>query len=312
MDLPLESELKFGFSTGFSSIAQAREIVQLAESSGYDSLAVGDHVAFAVPIVDALTQLSMLAALSDRLTLVSGVYLLPLRHPVPVAKQVGSLDLISAGRLIFGVGVGGEFANEYAACQVPLNERGTRLGEGIELLKLLWSGEPVSFEGRHYQLQDVTMRPRPHTPGGPPVWCGGRAPAALARCGRLADGWMSYVVTPAMYRESLAAIAAAAEQAGRHIDSFGTSHLLFFRLDNSYESAWDAATEHLSRRYAMDFRRPAQKYAAMGRPEDVAARIGEFRDAGMRHVILDMVGPIEERPDQLRWFAEAVRPLLAP
>ena len=165
-------------------------LVELVDRSGYDLLWVGDHVAFAVPILDPLLQLAQAAVVSRRLTLGTSVYLLPLRHATPVAKQVSTLDHLSEGRLIFGVGVGGEFPKEYAACGVPLNERGARLTEGITLLRKLWSGEPISHDGRYYgSFTDVAMRPPPRQSGGPPIWCGGRSAGALRRTGRLADGW---------------------------------------------------------------------------------------------------------------------------
>ncbi len=155
------------------------------------------------------------------------------------------------------------------------------------------------------------MQPPTRQPGGPPIWCGGRADAALARAGRLADGWMSYVVTPETYRTALAKIAAAADAAGRQFASFGTGHLLFARLDTSYDAALDAAAATLSRRYAMDFRRAAERYAALGRPEQVARRIRDFHAAGVRHLVIDLVGPYEERPRQIEDFAREVMPLLA-
>src|SRR5579872_4937983 len=125
-------------------------LVQLVDNSGYDSLWVGDHISFAVPILDPLLQLAQAAVVSRRLTLGTSVYLLPLRHPAPVAKQVATLDLLTEGRLVFGVGVGGEFPREYDVCGVPLSERGARLSEGIGLLRRFWSGEPVTHSGRFY------------------------------------------------------------------------------------------------------------------------------------------------------------------
>jgi alkanesulfonate monooxygenase SsuD/methylene tetrahydromethanopterin reductase-like flavin-dependent oxidoreductase (luciferase family) len=140
---------------------------------------------------------------------------------------------------------------------------------------------------------------------------GGRADAALARAGRLADGWISYVVTPETYRDGLEKIAAAAESAGRKIEHFGTGHLLFARLDETYDKALDAAAGTLSHRYAMDFRRAAERYAALGTAEQVAGRIREFWDAGVRHLIIDLQGPLETRPQQIEAFARDVMPLLA-
>jgi alkanesulfonate monooxygenase SsuD/methylene tetrahydromethanopterin reductase-like flavin-dependent oxidoreductase (luciferase family) len=133
----------------------------------------------------------------------------------------------------------------------------------------------------------------------------------LARAGQLADGWISYVVTPETYRAALGKIAEAADKAGRRIDRFGTGHLLFLRLDDSYDKALDAAAASLSQRYAMDFRRAAERYAALGPPERVAASIRAFHAAGARHIVLDFVGPYEERPGQIDAFARDVMPLLA-
>jgi alkanesulfonate monooxygenase SsuD/methylene tetrahydromethanopterin reductase-like flavin-dependent oxidoreductase (luciferase family) len=232
------------------------------------------------------------------------------RHPGPVAKQVATLDHLTEGRLIFGVGVGGEFPLEYALAGVPIGERGERLSESIPVLRKLWTGEPVAHEGRFYAFPDVRMQPPTRQLGGPPIWCGGRSEAALKRTGRLADGWMSYVVTPEMYRNSLQTIGTAADAAGRQLARFGTGHLLFARLDDTYEKALDAATETLSVRYAMDFRKAAGRYCALGPPAQMAERIRDFYVAGVRHVVLDLLGPYEERHAQIEGVAAEVLPLL--
>ena len=292
------------------SAAAARDTAALAGRFGYDSVWVGDHLAFPVPILDPLLQLAQLAALDERLMLGTCVYLLPLRHPATVAKQVATLDHLTGGRLVFGVGVGGEFPDEYRAVDVPVNERGARLSEGIAVLRKLWQGKPVAHEGRFYSFPEISMLPAPVQPGGPPVWCGGRSEAALRRMGRLADGWVSYAVTPEMYRAGLDTVERAAGVIGRRVDSFGTGHMLFTWVDSSYEAALDAASEHLSRRYAMDFRRAAERYGALGPPERVAECVCAYREAGVRHVVLDLVGPLSARDEQLDRFSSDVRPLL--
>ena len=171
MDLPLEPRLSIGIQTihrrtepaaepWLPAIAEMEALVRLVDDCRYDSLWVGDHIAFAVAILDPLLQLAQAAVVSRRLTLGTNVYLLPLRHPVPVAKQVASLDHLSEGRLILGVGIGGEFPREYEACGVPLGERGPRLSEAIPLLRRLWSGTPVSHQGRFYPaFNEVAMQP---------------------------------------------------------------------------------------------------------------------------------------------------------
>ena len=125
----------------------------------------------------------------------------------------------------------------------------------------------------------------------------------------MGDGWISYVVSPDQYRAGLETISLASE--GRKLARFGTGHLLFGRLDETYEVALDIATASLSKRYGMDFRSAAQRYCALGRPEDVAEKVKQFIDAGVRHVVLDMVGPHEERLEQLTRFSKEVRPLIS-
>src|SRR5438477_7583104 len=253
MALPLDDRLSIGIQTIHRrtqpatapwqpTIDEMQALVRLVDDCGYDSLWVGDHIAFAVAIFDPLLQLAQAAVISRRLKLGTNVYLVPLRHPVPVAKQAATLDHLSEGRLIFGVGIGGEFPKEFEACGVPLGERGARLTAAIPLLRQLWSGKPVSYGGRYFgAFSEVLMQPPARQPGRPPIWVGGRADAALARAGSLADGWISYVVTPETYRAGLEKIAAAAESAGRKIGHFGTGHLLFARLDEAYDTPLHAA-----------------------------------------------------------------------
>jgi len=321
--LPLDDRLRIGVQTihrrtepaegpWLPRIDEMCALVERVDRSGYDSLWVGDHIAFPLAIFDPLLQLAQAGVVTRRLLLGTAVFLLPLRHPTPVAKQVSTLDHLLEGRLIFGVGVGGEFPKEYEACGVPLAERGARLSESIEVLRKLWRGESVSHAGRFFGFDAVAMEPPPRQPGGPPIWCGGRSDAALRRIGRMTDGWMSYVVTPEMFAGGLAKIAASAAEAERRFErGFGTAHLLFARIDETYEQALDAATLSLSRRYAMDFRKAAQRYCALGPPAAVAAIVRRFHAAGARHVILDLVGPYEDRDQQIERFAAEGLPLLA-
>jgi probable F420-dependent oxidoreductase len=322
MILQLDDQFRFGVQTMHRRTEPAeglwlpeaedgRAMVELIDRLGYDSLWVGDHLSFAIPILDPLIQLAQAATYSPRLALGVGVYLLPLRHPGPVAKQVASLDHLSGGRLILGVGVGGEFKTDFQVAGVSPSERGARLTEGIHVLRKLWRGEAVSHDGSYFPFPQLTMSPPARQVGGPPIWCGGRSAAALRRAGEIGDGWLSYVVTPAMYAESLDRIREAAAVAEGPDRPFGTGHLLFATVDDTYESALDKATETLSVRYAMDFREAAKKYCALGRPQDVAERLREFHAAGARHVIMDFVGPYEDRDRQFVRFAEEVMPLLA-
>src|SRR5215218_4897107 len=281
MDLPLDDHLSIGVQTlhrrtepaegpWLPAIDELADLVGLVDRCGYDSMWVGDHVAFTIAIFDPLLQLAQAAVMSRRLVFGTDVFLLPLRHPTPTAKQVSTLDHLTEGRFIFGVGVGGEFPKEFEACGVPVAERGARLSESIKVMRSLWSGKPASHDGRFFRFEEVTMQPPPRQAGGPPIWCGGRSDAALRRIGRTTDGWMSYVITPEMFRQGLDKIAAAAAQSGRVFQrGFGTAHLLFTCIDDTYEKALDAATASLSQRYGMDFRKAAQRYCALGTPQQV-------------------------------------------
>ena len=187
MPLTLDRKLKIGINTMHRrtepavgnwtpTIDSLVDMVMQIDRLGFDSFWCGDHVAFTIPFLDPISQIAQAAVVSRRLVFGTGVFLLPLRHPTPVAKQICTLDHLTEGRLIFGVGIGGEFPKEYEACGVPLNERGARLGEGIEVIRKLWTGETVSHEGRFYRFKDVRMTPAPRQPGGPPIWCGGLSP----------------------------------------------------------------------------------------------------------------------------------------
>ena len=322
MDLPLDKKLTFGVQTihrrsepaagpWLPDAHDGRAFVELVDRLGFDSIWCGDHIAFPIPILDPIVQLAQAATYSDRLAIGTCVYLLPLRHPGPVAKQIATLDLLSGGRLIFGIGVGGEFQSDFDVSGIPIEQRGARLTESIEVLRALWRGEPASYAGQHFAFADITMLPAPHQPGGPPIWCGGRQDAALRRAGRLADGYLSYVITPDRFQRSLETIALAHADAGRDDTPFGTGHLLFARLDKDYETALDVATHHLSVRYAMDFREPAKKYCALGSPADVAADIIKLYEAGCRTIVFDPIGPYEERFEHTEAIASEVLPLLA-
>lgn len=311
MTLRLDDRVHFGITARLSTRPIIRRTTTLLEEIGFQSLWAGDHIAFTSPILDPMLGLSQAAAMSDTLKIGTAVFLLPLRSAAGAAKLGASLDHLSEGRFIFGIGAGGEFPREFDACGVSTKERGARLTEGIEVMRKLWSGEPVSHDGRIWHFENVHMQPAPVTPGGPPIWCGGRSDAALKRAGTMADGWMSYVVTPEQFADGLAKIDTARTGAGKAAAPFGTAHLLFTRLDDSYERAWDDATALLSTRYAMDFRKAAQRYCAMGDPEAIAATLRKFHAAGVRHFILDMLGTPEEREAQLRRFAAEVRPLIA-
>jgi probable F420-dependent oxidoreductase len=262
----------------------ARRQAQRAEALGFDSLWVGDHVAFHVPIPDATTVLAFAAGVTERIELGTAVYLLPLRHPTLIAKTTATLDLLAGGRLVLGVGVGGEFPPEFDAVGVPVRERGARADEAIDVVRRLWREDRVVHEGRHFRFGPVTLAPKPVRV--PPIWVGGRAPAAMRRAGRAGDGYISHMCSAEHFAENLARIASTAREAGRRAVPFTPASFLFTMLEDRFEDAHEKASALLSTIYARDFREASKKYCLLGRPEDCLEQLRAFARAGSRHFIL--------------------------
>jgi len=302
--------LRFGTSLSLKPPGEQFDLVRRVEALGFESVWTGDHVSFHGPIHESLTLLATYVPITSRIRLGTAVYLLALRAPAIAAKATATLDALSGGRLIFGVGVGGENPKEFELCGVPHRERGARVSEGIDVVRTLWRDTPASFKGRFTQFENVSIDPKPVQQPGPPIWIGGRSDAALARAGRQGDGWMSYVVQPERYAQSVDKIRAAAQAAGRRLDGFAFGHLAFITLGRDWESAKAVWVTHLSKRYAQDFEPLARKYGIIGTPEQCAEQLGRFEAAGCNYVIFNVIGPPEDERDQLERIAADVLPSL--
>ncbi len=297
----------------FLSMHPAREqfdLVRRLEALGFDSVWCGDHLSFHMPLYESLTLLASYASITARIKLGSAVYLLALRPPAVAAKVTATVDVLSGGRLIFGVGVGGENPREFEVVGVPHKERGARVTEAIDVVRALWRDTPASFDGRFTRFAGVSIDPKPVQRPGPPIWIGGRSDAALARAGRQGDGWVSYVVTPERYAQSVAKIGAAADAAGRSLDGFVTAHLTFITVGPDYETARARWVARLSARYAQDFGPLAGKYGVIGTPEQCLEQLERFRAAGCRYFLLNPICDAPEERDQLEQIAAEVMPKL--
>ena len=284
------------------------ELVRRVEALGFDSVWCGDHVSFNLPIYESMTLLASYSAITERIRLGSAVYLLALRSPAVAAKITATLDVLSGGRLIFGVGVGGENPKEFEACGVPHRERGARVSEGIDVVRALWRDTPATFKGRFTQFEGVSIDPKPAQKGGPPIWVGGRSDAALARAGLQGDGWVSYVVTPERYRQSLDKIRVAASAHNRGLDGFATAHLTFITVGRDYEQARAAWVARLSKRYAQDFGPLAERYGVIGTPAQCAERLEAFRAAGCSCFLINPICEPPEEREQLETIAAEILP----
>ncbi|HUB47959.1 MAG TPA: LLM class F420-dependent oxidoreductase [Acetobacteraceae bacterium] len=173
-----------------------------AEALGFDDVWVSEHIIVpraAFPrsplFYDPVVTLSYVAAVTERVRLGTTVLVLPMRHPLPLAKELSTLHNLSGGRLILGAGVGWLEA-EFAALGVPFRERGRRMDEGIAMMRAVWTQDPVTFEARYIdaKIEGMTMQPLPV--GKIPLWIGGSSDAALKRTARIADGWHGSQATP--------------------------------------------------------------------------------------------------------------------
>jgi probable F420-dependent oxidoreductase len=291
-------ELRCGLVLAAQEGDAARRMAQRAEALGFDSLWAGDHVSFHVPIAESLTLLSFAAGATSRIALGTAVYLLPLRHPTLAAKITATLDRLAAGRLVLGVGVGGEYPPEFEAVGVPVAERGARTDESIPLLRRLWTEDRVVHEGRFFRFGPVTLAPKPvgriGAGGAPPIWVGGRAPAAMRRAGRFGDGYISHMASAEHYRANLALIAQAARDAERKAVAFTPAAFLFTFLEDRFEDAHAKAAKLLGMVYARDFSEAARKYCLLGRPSDCLEQMRAFARAGCRHFILAPLSDAQE------------------
>jgi len=298
------AEVKFGVFVWPMPLEQAQRVEEL----GFDSLWISEHMLFYVPTFDAITVLAAFAARTQRILLGSAVLLLPLRHPTVVAKEVASLDIISNGRIILGVGVGGEFPPEFVACGVPVKERGKRTDEAIEVMRRLWSESGVNHEGRFFRLEDANMQPKPVQKPGPPIWIAGRSEAAIKRAARLGDGYMPYLFSPERYRDSLEKVSALAQQQGRDPAAIEAGMYQFICVADTYEEARQRANQDLSIRYNQPFDRIVDRYCALGTPDQCAERLGQYVEAGVRHLILVPIPSPRGLDADLETYAREVVP----
>ena len=303
----MTAEMQIGLLLG--GVMDARALGALAaeaEALGFDSLWAGDHVAFPAPILDPLQVLACFASHTERVRLGTCVYLLPLRHPTVVAKMVSSLDFISGGRVIFGVGVGGEFPGEFQASGVAVTERGPRTNEALTVLRNLWRGNDTAHAGRFFRIEPVRLQPLPIQAGGPPVWVGGRSEAALRRTARYGDGYVGYLLSPDGVRQRVERIRALAGEFGRGTHPIVTSLMTFALIDADVLAARRRAAATLGAMYGRSMESAVERYCIVGSADDCRAAAQRFAAAGIEHLILTPLAYGEATADQLRALADAL------
>jgi len=232
----------FGTNMGAAATAEgARRLGALAEDLGYDSLWMGEHVVAPsprvppspqepdYPILDPLVALGFMAAVTERVRLATGIIILPQRNPVVLAKQLASLDVVSRGRVVFGMGVG-YVEPEMRAVGVPMEGRGARSDEYVAAMRALWQDEKPAFTGEHVSFRGVDAHPRP-VQDRIPVIVGGHSEAAHRRAVRIGDGWYGFALDRATTAVQVASLRQAAEAAGRDFESLELTVSPAERLD---------------------------------------------------------------------------------
>jgi alkanesulfonate monooxygenase SsuD/methylene tetrahydromethanopterin reductase-like flavin-dependent oxidoreductase (luciferase family) len=271
--------------------AALRRLVARAEAAGIDRLTVGDHVSFrGGQGFDGLLQTGALAALSSTMQVQTAVYLLALRHPVPAARQIATVANMAPGRLILGVGVGGEDPHEYELCGVDPRTRGRRLDECLDVVRALLTGDEIDHRGEFFQLERARILPRVEQTV--PIVIGGRSDAAMRRTARRGDGWLGLFVSARRYAEAVAEVGRLAAEAGR--GAVDWHHGMHFWC--SFDGSPDRLAAAMEGLYQLPFS-SFERYAPSGTPAEVAEVVRPYLAAGARHVNL---APVQAT------FAEAV------
>jgi alkanesulfonate monooxygenase SsuD/methylene tetrahydromethanopterin reductase-like flavin-dependent oxidoreductase (luciferase family) len=279
-------------------------LAQAAEA-GIDHICCGDHVSFFTGMgFDGLVQATALAALHPTLPIYTGVYLLPLRHPVLVARQLADIDRLAPGRLIFGVGVGGEDRHEVSICGVDPATRGLRMNECLTIVRELLTGKPTTFHGTFFDLDEAVIAP---SAAAIPIIVGGRSDAAIRRAGRLGDGWLGIWNSPRRFAAAVEMAAQEAARTGRPDPPARHAMQVWCGLADSKEAARACLAPAMQAFYQIPFER-FERYCPYGTADDVAEFLAPYAAAGC--VEFNLVPQSPDR-DQAIAGAAAVKRLLA-
>jgi alkanesulfonate monooxygenase SsuD/methylene tetrahydromethanopterin reductase-like flavin-dependent oxidoreductase (luciferase family) len=305
-----QERVRVGFFPTTGPVAEtgdAAAYLARAHDAGIDHVCCGDHVSFFVGVgLDGLLQATALTMLHPTLPVMTGVYLLPLRHPVLVARQLSDLDLLTPGRLVFGVGIGGEDRHEVEICGVDPSTRGRRMEESLTVLRQLLSGAPTTFHGEFFDVDDALVLPAPAQPV--PIIVGGRSDAAARRAGRLGDGWLGIWNSARRFGDVVEMAGDEADRAGRADPPSQHAMQLWCGIADTKERARGRLAPAMEAFYQIPFER-FEKYSPYGTPEDVAEFLAPYVDAGCTW--FNLIPQADDREAALAGAA-AVKKLLAP
>ena len=274
-----------------------------AEALGYESLWTQEAITGGVPILEPVTLLSYLAGITERVRLGTSVIVAPLRNPVQLAKSLASLDHLSAGRLVVGLGLGGN-PNDMPPFGISPEKRVRRFTEIIEVMKALWTQPEAHFQGEFWQLDGIKMEPKPVQKPHPPIWLGARHNNALKRAVRHADGWMGAgSSTTESFVAGVGQVKMYLEESGRDPESFAISKRVYVAVDNDEKRAERRLKEWFGNRYGnADM---ASQVSIWGSTAKVTEELARVTDAGAEMVLLN---PAFDDMEHLEALAQEVIP----
>lgn len=284
------SGLGVGFGPGTLGFPSGPEVLRFAdraEELAFDHFWVNDHLSWQHPLIDPLVLLSAVAARTTTIGLATGVYLLPLRSPAATARAFAGLDYLSGGRTILGVGVGGEFDEDFAVAAVDKRRRGPRTDATISILREFWKGGAVSWHDADFDFDEARVLPTP-VQSDIPIIVGGRSDAALRRAAALGDGWMPYLMSPDRVAEGVRRLRELAP--GRELRII--AHV-FVYFDRDPEVARRKAIDYLTAQYHRDMTQTVQRSVPCGPADVVAEQLGRYVEAGATDVVIRPLAPPE-------------------
>ena len=282
-----------------------------AEELGFESLWAWDHVILGVdpsfPILDALGTLTAIAARTSRIRLGTGVLVLPLRNPIVVAKTLGTLDVISRGRLILGVAAGW-YAREFDAVGVPFKARGRHFERNLDILVRLWTEDRVTLKVDEFNLREAVMVPRTARRPRPPILIGGYVDAVLKRAATSGDGWLTYFYTPESFTRGWQKIQGFARDAGRDPAALTATNQLAIYVGQSREQTTADMRRWLSTEWDVaSWSESTIEHAIHGSARDCIEQLRAHVATGVHRIILI---PYRYQPDQVERIAKEVLPAL--
>jgi probable F420-dependent oxidoreductase len=297
-----------GFSDGLPAPGELFEYVERADELGIDSIWMPDHAISASPELDPTVSMAAIAARTRSIKMGPSVMVLPGRNPVAVANTYANLDYLTGGcrRVIMAVGLGAD-PRFSEVMGIPPAERAGRLREAIEVIRRLWTEDDVDYDGEYYQLEGVTVEPKP-AGGALDVWIGGNSDAALHRVARYGDGWFPASMPPRVFGEKLERLMEYCETVGRDVDRDEAGMILPTHLDEDPERARQIRDRYLQRRDREISVDTFEKCSAFGTAESCVETIRRYVDAGCTKFVLLPVGPTDERVDQLERYSRDVIP----